>query len=82
MIILFVAIVIIVLQTVISDEVGYEICLKKICESITLAVTIIIVAIPEGLPMAVTISLVHSFEKMFYRDKILVRKLESIEKMG
>ena len=56
--------------------------MKKICESITLTITIIIVAIPEGLPMAVSISLAHSFENMFSRDKILVRKLDSIEKMG
>ena len=76
------AIVVIVLQTLISDEVGVDIGMKKICESITLTITIIIVAIPEGLPMAVSISLAHSFENMFSRDKILVRKLDSIEKMG
>jgi len=74
--------VIIVLQTLISEQVGVEICLKKICESVTLTITIIIVAIPEGLPMAVSISLLYSFESMFNRHKILVRKLDSIEKMG
>jgi Ca2+-transporting ATPase len=76
------AIVVIVLQTLISDEVGAEICIKKIFESITLTITIVIVAIPEGLPMAVSISLAYGFENMFSRDKILVRKLDSIEKMG
>jgi len=76
------AIVVILLQTLISDEVGAEICIKKICESVTLTITIVIVAIPEGLPMAVSISLAYGFENMFSRDKILVRKLDSIEKMG
>lgn len=76
------AIVIIVIQTVIDVEVGAQICLKKICESITLVITIVIVAIPEGLEMVVSISLAYSFERMFNKDKILVRKLDSIEKMG
>lgn len=82
LVIFITSIVVIVLQTLISDEVGVDICMKKICESITLTITIIIVAIPEGLPMAVSISLAHGFENMFSRDKILVRKLDSIEKMG
>jgi len=82
LIILIAAIVIIVLQTLISEQVGVQICLKKICESVTLTITIVIVAIPEGLPMAVSISLAYSFERMFNKHKILVRKLDSIEKMG
>ncbi len=45
------------------------------------AVTIVVVAVPEGLPLAVTISLAYSIRKMA-KDKALVRKLESCETMG
>lgn len=38
-------------------------------------------AIPEGLPLAVTLTLAYSMKAM-YEDKILVRKLASCETMG
>jgi magnesium-transporting ATPase (P-type) len=41
-----------------------------------LAVTVIVVAIPEGLPLAVTLSLAYSVKQMF-DDQNLVRKLEA-----
>jgi Ca2+-transporting ATPase len=43
---------------------------------------LIIVAIPEGLPLTVGISLAFSVMKMYNSDKILVRKLDAPEKMG
>ena len=46
-----------------------------------LAITIIVVAVPEGLPLAVTISLAYSMKQMI-KDYCLVRKLESCETMG
>jgi len=45
------------------------------------AVTVLVVAIPEGLPLAVTISLAYSVRKM-QKDQILVRHLEACETMG
>jgi Ca2+-transporting ATPase len=45
------------------------------------AVTIVVVAVPEGLPVAVTISLAYSVRKMAL-EKNLVRKLASCETMG
>lgn len=51
-------------------------------ENLTLAIVIIMVSIPEGLPMTVSISLAYSTKRMFYNDKILVRNLDSPEKMG
>lgn len=44
-------------------------------------VTIIVVAIPEGLPLAVTISLAYSTQRML-KDKNLIRNLEACETMG
>jgi len=56
--------------------------MKKLMENFTLAVVIIMVSIPEGLPMVVAISLAYSTIRMFEKDKILVRNLGSPEKMG
>ncbi|XP_037435058.1 calcium-transporting ATPase 5, plasma membrane-type-like isoform X3 [Triticum dicoccoides] len=47
----------------------------------TVAVTIVVVAVPEGLPLAVTLTLAYSMRKMM-RDKALVRRLSSCETMG
>jgi len=42
---------------------------------------VIVVAIPEGLPLAVTLSLAFSVKKMLL-DQNLVRKMEACETMG
>ena len=44
-------------------------------------ITIVVVAIPEGLPLAVTISLAYSVKKM-QEDHNLVRRLQACETMG
>ncbi len=49
--------------------------------SIMLAVTLIVVAVPEGLPMSVTVSLALSMRKML-KENNLVRKLHACETMG
>ncbi|KAA6398486.1 MAG: putative P-type ATPase [Streblomastix strix] len=46
-----------------------------------IAVTIIVMAVPEGLPLAVTIALAYSMRKML-KDNNLVRVLSSCETMG
>ena len=50
-------------------------------EAFIMAVTIVVVAIPEGLPLAVTISLAYSTKKM-YEDKCFIRVLAACETMG
>ncbi|KAG2407549.1 Calcium-transporting ATPase [Vigna angularis] len=47
----------------------------------TVAVTIVVVAVPEGLPLAVTLTLAYSMKKMM-ADKALVRRLSACETMG
>lgn len=46
-----------------------------------IAITVIVVAVPEGLPLAVTISLAFSVSKMF-EEHNLVRRLHASETMG
>ena len=48
---------------------------------VIVAITVIVVAIPEGLPLAVTLSLAYSVRKML-KENNLVRKLEATETMG
>lgn len=54
---------------------------KQILNYIIIAITILVVAIPEGLPLAVTLSLALSVGKMM-EDNNLVRKLYACETMG
>lgn len=55
--------------------------LKEWLETIMVGVTIVVVAVPEGLPLAVMISLAFSVKKML-EDQNFVKKLASCEIMG
>jgi len=50
--------------------------LPELLKFFILAITVIVVAIPEGLPLAVTLSLAFSVKKMLV-DQNLVRKMEA-----
>ena len=60
---------------------NFPIMLGYILHALTLSVTIIIVAVPEGLPMMITLVLSSNMKKML-KDNILVRKLVGIETAG
>ncbi|KAG2724167.1 hypothetical protein I3760_01G005200 [Carya illinoinensis] len=53
----------------------------EMLEYFAVAVTIVVVAVPEGLPLAVTLSLAFAMKKMM-NDKALVRHLAACETMG
>lgn len=55
--------------------------LKSWFEFIIVGVAIVVVAVPEGLPLAVMISLAYSVQKMLV-DQNFVKKLSSCETMG
>jgi P-type Ca2+ transporter type 2B len=48
---------------------------------IIVGVTVLVIAVPEGLPLAITLSLTYSVKKMM-RDNNLVRHLDACETMG
>ncbi len=60
---------------------NYPVLIGHILHAITLAVTVIVVAVPEGLPMMITLVLSRNMKKML-KDNILVRKLFGIETFG
>ena len=55
--------------------------MQYIVKSLIIGVTVLVVAVPEGLPLAVTLSLAYSVKKMM-RDNNLVRHLDACETMG
>uniref|UniRef100_A0A670YPY7 Calcium-transporting ATPase n=1 Tax=Pseudonaja textilis TaxID=8673 RepID=A0A670YPY7_PSETE len=55
--------------------------IQYIVKFFIIGVTILVVAVPEGLPLAVTISLAYSVKQMM-RDNNLVRHLDACETMG
>ena len=52
-----------------------------VLQTLMIAVTLIVVAVPEGLPMAVTLSLAYSMRRMLKTNN-LVRKIHACETMG
>jgi magnesium-transporting ATPase (P-type) len=50
--------------------------LGKLLHYLIIAITVVVVAIPEGLPLSVTMSLAFSVKKMLL-DQNLVRKMEA-----
>jgi P-type E1-E2 ATPase len=55
--------------------------LPELISYFILSLTVIVVAIPEGLPLSVTLSLAVSVRKML-TDNNLVRKMDACETMG
>lgn len=55
--------------------------LQKFVSFIIIGITVLVVAVPEGLPLAVTLSLAYSVKKMMH-DNNLVRHLDACETMG
>ncbi|MCM1139094.1 MAG: cation-translocating P-type ATPase [Muribaculum sp.] len=59
----------------------WSLLLAHTLKTLMVAVTLIVVAVPEGLPMAVTLSLAYSMSRMLKTNN-LVRKMHACETMG
>ena len=60
--------------------INYTLYRENLLKIVIVCVTLIVVAIPEGLPLAVTVSLAYSMKKM-YKDQIIVHELAACETM-
>ena len=60
---------------------NFPLMLGHILHALTLSVTIIVVAVPEGLPMMITLVLSSNMRRMI-KNNVLVRKLTGIETAG
>jgi len=58
-----------------------SVLLTKLLHALTLAVTVVVVAVPEGLPMMITVVLSANMRRLL-RDQVLVRRLVGIETSG
>lgn len=64
--------------TALSDV---KMLLSNLLAAFTLAISVLVVAVPEGLPMMITVVLSANMNRML-RDKVLIRKLVGIETAG
>ena len=64
-----------------APEKNLEELITYTLDTIMIAVTLVVVSVPEGLPMAVTIALANSMRKMLKTNN-LVRKMHACETMG
>ncbi|XP_043280837.1 plasma membrane calcium-transporting ATPase 2 isoform X4 [Venturia canescens] len=79
-------VVILVIQFCITNFVIHQRAWKSkyagnLVRHLIIGVTVLVVAVPEGLPLAVTLSLAYSVKKMM-KDNNLVRHLDACETMG
>ncbi|GAY44634.1 hypothetical protein CUMW_083410 [Citrus unshiu] len=65
----------------VGGKTKFDDVMNSVINIIAAAVTIIVVAIPEGLPLAVTLTLAFSMKRMM-KDHAMVRKLSACETMG
>ncbi|MBP3801323.1 MAG: cation-translocating P-type ATPase [Clostridia bacterium] len=82
-VITLIALVIQMIVRYVKDEVTFTFgdMIGRILDIIILCVSIIVVAIPEGLPLAVTLSLAFSIKRLMDNNN-LVRKMHACETMG
>lgn len=78
--IIFIGAVLAVHHVVMPAE-SWPLLMAYTLQTLMIAVTLIVVAVPEGLPMAVTLSLAYSMRSML-RTNNLVRKMHACETMG
>lgn len=66
---------------ILSTLTNFDIMFEHLMYALTLSVTIIIVAVPEGLPMMITLVLSSNMKRML-KNNVLVRRLVGIETAG
>ena len=70
-----------IIEYIVGGSEGFVADAQYFIETVMLAVTLIVVSVPEGLPMSVTLSLALSMRKMLKHNN-LVRRMHACETMG
>lgn len=70
-----------VLNNIINTLTNFSVMAEHIIYALTLSVTIIIVSVPEGLPMMITLVLSSNMKRML-KNNVLVRRMVGIETAG
>ena len=68
-------------RAIISSLGNYKELVSNLLHTLTLMITVVVVAVPEGLPMMITVVLSANMKKML-ADNILIKKLVGIETAG
>ena len=69
------------IDLILSTITNMPLMIKYILYALTLSVTIIVVAVPEGLPMMITLVLSSNMKRML-KNNVMVRKMVGIETAG
>ncbi len=69
------------LELIIDTITNFEQITNYLLYALTLSVTIIVVAVPEGLPMMITLVLSSNMKKML-KDNVLIRNMVGVETAG
>lgn len=69
------------ISLILQDVTNFKVMFNYFINAATLAVTVIVVSVPEGLPLMVTLVLSSNMRRML-KDHVLVRKLVGIETSG
>jgi len=80
--ILAISMVIIIINKAAVEDLGADEFMHRIVTAIIISLVMLVVAIPEGLPMTVTVSLAYSVLQMSEDDGVLVREVEAVERVG
>ena len=81
-IVLGVALIVLFIHKGVDDNLTGGAFTDRMVNCVIVALILLIVAIPEGLPMTVSISLAFSVLQMSNDDNLLVRDVDSVEKVG
>ncbi len=68
-------------ERIVSSVTDFKYLIGVLTHALTLMITVIVVAVPEGLPMMITVVLSANMKKMI-KDEVLVKKLVGIETAG
>lgn len=69
------------IHLILQDITNFHVVMHHLIYALTLSVTIIVVAVPEGLPMMITLVLSSNMKRML-KNHVLARKLVGIETAG